>query len=144
MGNIKIPLEEVLLREYSEAQNSARHHDKLLWVVTSIIISGMIILIGQIVACGCEIDKLIITYVGFFGIILCFALLYFAIDFRRIKNFHYDRCKEIANNIQKNYGDNRIMKQPSKGEQWYVYLLVIILLIQLWVIILLTTWHICF
>lgn len=115
---------------YKESLNSARHHDTLLWTVTSIIISANIVLLGLVIDkinSDCQI-KLITSFVVIFAIILCFSLIYLAYDFRRLKKFHYEKAKEMT---EKNNKD-----QPEGGKQWYVYLFIMTILIILWLIIL--------
>jgi len=75
----------ILLKEYSESQNSAQFHDNLLWVVTSIILAGVLAMIGLMANNFLTLDNLVISSIAIFGIILSICLGIFTHEFRKIK-----------------------------------------------------------
>ena len=133
---------DVLLKEHSEHSKSAQHHDNLLWTVTSIIFSGMIILIGLLVDNLHNTNKLLLTYISVFGIILSIGLYYFAKDFRRIKKFHYDRCKDIGEKIRADSKDNNVLKAPEGGGQWCFFKFILIMIGIGWFLLILEIWKV--
>ena len=129
----------ILLKEYSESQNSAQFHDNLLWVVTSIILAGVLAMIGLMANNFLTLDGLVRSLIAIFGIILSICLWIFAHEFRKIKKVKYGRCKDIEKQIRTILKEDEVMLQHSlteEGKQQYVYYFVIIALIIFWLIIL--------
>lgn len=120
---------EILLKEYSETQNSAQFHDNLLWTVTSIILAGMFAAIGFLINNLLSLDKAVISLFVIFSIILIMCLGIFSNEFRKIKNSKYRRCKDIEKQIRILANDSGVMLQHSsieEGKQKYAYNLLLI------------------
>lgn len=95
---------EILLKEYEKAQDSAEHHDKLLWTVTSIIFAALSVLFGFIIKYLTEVKYELITILAsFFGLVLCIALWIFIENFRYYKNISYYRCNIIEIKLRMNH-----------------------------------------
>lgn len=139
---------DILLKEYSEAQDSAQFHDNLLWVVTSLILTGNMVMIGLIagnltVGISPSFDrfKIVIPLIAGFSIVLTVALIIFAREFRRIKKSKYDRCKRIEEQVRELVEDGEIMWQHSstpQTQQGPLYYLMLVALIAFWGLVLLS------
>jgi nitrate/nitrite transporter NarK len=127
---------EILLKEYEKAQDSAQHHDLIFWQTASILIGGMLILLGGIVSDRFFPKKsFIIFFISLFGIAMCLYLL----KSYRIKRDQcqrkYGRCHEIEGllGIKQHIGEK---EKPTLSD----YLLVIVsFLLFIWFIILAST-----
>lgn len=89
-------IEQILLVEYGKAQDSAEHHDTLLWAAISLIVTGMGALVGFSLraspAAGRPADKL---FFAICGLVLSVLLCFFVWTFAALRNQKYKRCKEI-------------------------------------------------
>ena len=87
---------QALLVEYTAAQNSAQHHDSLVWTTTGMIWSAELVLIGFVIQ-SIDRPKFIIAIIAayFLAITLLVYLWKTMNSFRQIRNQKYDRCKEI-------------------------------------------------
>ena len=125
----------ILLSEYQKAQDSAEHHDNLVWTVSSIIIAGMLVLIGlSLDNLANQSLRFLISSIAIFGIILSIFLWKFKYSFKIIKNQKYARCKEIEKNLEmKQHRESKY----SERVQTKFYRIILILFILIWIIILL-------
>ena len=129
---------EVLLVEYQSAQESAQHHDNLVWTVTSIIWGGMLVLFGFVLG---NLDKAnlrhVLTLLSILGIVLTIAVWGFALQLGDVRRQKYIRCKTI----EELFGmcQHRELKY-AKGSQGLVYGIVMMLFIIVWLIVLLMVW----
>lgn len=90
------PSENTLLVEYKQAQQSAEHHDRLLWTVSSLILAGMASLLGFVLRISDPPKKDWRVAVGAFaGLLLCYLLYFFMESFAKYRNQKYNRCKVI-------------------------------------------------
>ena len=91
---------QALLVEYDKAQDSAQHHDSLVWTSVSFIFGGMLVLLGFVLN---SLDKLgpndVLYAVSGLGIGLTLAAIMIAFQFNRITRFKYDRCRVIEKQI---------------------------------------------
>jgi len=103
----EMELDDIELTIYQKAQDSAEHHDKLLWTVTSIMWAGNLALLGFIlnnmVSLLSSHDnhysyKVLLTLCSSLGIILMICVKKFAYQFNAIKNEKYEICKQLENN----------------------------------------------
>lgn len=87
---------EVLLLEYQAAQESAQHHDNLVWTVTALIWGGMLVLFGFVLG---NLDnaslRLILILLSIIGIVLTIAVLVFTLQYNSVTRQKYQRCKTI-------------------------------------------------
>jgi hypothetical protein len=91
---------QALLVEYEKAQDSAQHHDSLLWTSVSFIFGGMLVLLGFVLdSLDKKEAKSILWIVSVLGILLTVVAVLIAFQFNRVKQFKYDRCREIEEQI---------------------------------------------
>ena len=77
------PIDPALLVEYEKAQDSAQHHDTLVWTVVSFIFSGMLVLLGFVVS---SLDKPqlkdVLYAVSGLGVLVTLAAILIALQFK--------------------------------------------------------------
>lgn len=124
------PCHETLLVEYQKAQDSAQHHDSLLWTSASIIFGAMLVLLGFVVDnIGKQDVKQIMYFVSSLGILLTICTTIFAFQFNAIKRFKYKRCKEI----EKLLGAQQHQDVPhSKFSQRLALVIIALLFLFVW------------
>ena len=126
---------DILLVEYQKAQDSAEHHDNLVWTISSIILSGMLVLIGfSLNFLSDPTFKSLILPIVILGILLTIFLWILQSDFRSIRIQKYERCKKIEEKLG--------MEQHTKlkyatGIQTKMYKGILIMLILIWILVLL-------
>jgi hypothetical protein len=92
------PTPEALLVEYQSAQDSAQHHDNLVWTTTGIIWGSSLILLGFVItSLNTPPLKLVITASSILGLLLCIYVWLAALQFASVRNQKYSRCKKISN-----------------------------------------------
>lgn len=106
------PDNQELLVEYQSAQNSAQHHDSLIWNVTNIFLAASLVLFGFILASfdNHNIDKCILEILSYFGIFVIIYAYSCALHLACIRDQKYERCKEIEKIIG--------FKQHSELKHW--------------------------
>ena len=135
MENQKEPLDnDILLVEYQSAQESAQHHDNLVWTVTSIIWGGMLVLLGLVLG---NLDnsklRLILFSLSILGIVLTIAVWIFALQLNSVKRQKYQRCKDLEKLLH--MFQHTELKYCS-GLQRIIYGIVTILFIIAWIVVL--------
>ena len=129
---------EVLLVEYQAAQESAQHHDNLIWTVTALIWGGMLVLFGFILG---NLDnanlRFILILLSIIGIALTIAVLVFTLQYNSVTRQKYQRCKTIELLLGMRQ-HNELKYTP--GLQKIIYNIITILLIIAWLIIFWTVW----
>jgi hypothetical protein len=130
---------EVLLVEYQAAQESAQHHDNLIWTVTTILWSATLVLFGFVLG---SLDKPnlrpILIFLSILGIILTIAVWGFALQFNSVKRQKYNRCKTIERLL--GMRQHRELKF-SAGWQRIIYGIVTMLFIIVWVKVFVMVWN---
>ncbi len=127
------------LVEYQAAQDSAQHHDNLLWTSSSIMWAGSLVLLGFVFN---QIEKsslsFVITVSSALGILLSLTAGFIAFQNNLVKNHKYDRCKEI----EKMYGlkQHSGLPYPLKGVQRLLHLLITVAFLVAWVWVLNTVY----
>jgi len=123
-----------LLVEYSAAQNSAQHHDSLVWTTIGLIWSAELVLLGFVIQ---TINNSQITSVIIMACVLALVLLFFLLityfSFRNIRTQKYRRCKEIEKIL--NLKQHTTLKQQEKVGL-ITFSIVMISFITTWVYIL--------
>ena len=91
---------KALLVEYSAAQNSAQHHDTLVWNSIGLIWSAQLVLLGFIIQGS---NDMLNPKITLFACVLALVLLIYLcisyFSFRKIRNFKYQICKEIEKEL---------------------------------------------
>ncbi len=138
--------DELLAIEYQKAQDSAEHHDSLLWNVTSIMWAGNLVLFGFIINYIKDnnlnyIFRILLLSICFLGIAFVWCLGEFASAFRSVRNQKYDRCKKIEKELNKRtvcelkYITQHTNLEYTKGSQKGLYDNLNLFFIIVWIII---------
>jgi len=124
------PTDEQLLVEYQTAQDSAHHHDNLIWSITSIMWGASLVLLGFIIqaATNPALASLIVA-ATVLGILLNLCVLIAAFQLNSVKNQKYDRCKEIEGRF--GLRQHRTV-QYARGVQRVFYVLVTVVFLIAW------------
>jgi len=130
------PSTDDLRVEYQAAQDSAQHHDSLVWSVTSVIWGGSLILMGFILAASKE-DSLrpVLIVLSLLGIVLTIGVWAFALQLNAVKRHKYARCKEIEAVLH--LRQHSTLRWAS-GSQRVVYGIIMVLFLAAWAVILWT------
>lgn len=133
------PIDPALLVEYEKAQDSAQHHDTLVWTVVSFIFSGMLVLLGFVVS---SLDKPqlkdVLYAVSGLGVLVTLAAILIALQFNSIKRFKYERCREI----EKLWGGRQHKDVPYRaGSQRIGLLIISFVFFAVWVIVICHVWR---
>ena len=95
---------EVFLIEYQAAQDSAQHHDNLVWTITSLNWVGSAVLMGFVLGKMDSANTLFAKYplllISIVGIALTGCLWRWAYQMRCVKLAKYQRCKVIENLLE--------------------------------------------
>ena len=87
------------LVEYQKAQDSAEHHDTLVWNITSLNWVGSALLMGFVLnglsTAQCLSQKIALIVVSLVGIVLASLIWRWVYQMRGLKVAKYDRCKEL-------------------------------------------------
>jgi hypothetical protein len=130
------PTPEALLVEYQAAQDSAQHHDNLVWTTTGIIWGSSLVLLGFVIAnLSTPLLRPIIIVVSILGLLLCAYVWLAAIQFRSIRFHKYRRCKEIERmlNLQQHW------TLPYRERIQHTFYAIIMLAFMIaWLVVLLT------
>lgn len=117
-----MPDKDVLLVEYQKAQDSAEHHDQLLWVAVGLLASGMAVLLAIPPGHRQPCDSLWARfYPPVFGLLLSLLLFYMVYSFSSIRRQKYDRCKVIEGIL--GMEQHSKLKFPQPRQRHVVYAL---------------------
>jgi len=139
---------EHLIVEYQAAQNSAQHHDVLVWSVTSVVWAANLVLLGFVVnhfGKDNPLPKVFLGWIIGLGIFLDLMGWIIARQLRAVKNFKYERCKVIEARFGlKQHTD---LKKWLKEHTWltslkqnYMYSIMMLAFIAAWVIVFWMLW----
>lgn len=152
---------EAYLIEYQMSQQSAEHHDTLLWTSTGIIWAANFVLFGlisdNIFKEASLQHKCLLTLISSVAIIINAAMLALAYSFRRIRLLKYKRCQRIEKRFglwQHRWTKNKSRQKkdkPISPRWWYkikkgcgfqtcIYWSISIIFILVLIIILIVTW----
>ncbi len=141
-SNSKCSSLQIWLAEYEAVQQSAQHHDLLLWSVTSIIWAGNLVILGFIISNirnACLLFVVIMVFI--LGIAMIFSVWKFMSQFHAIKKQKYERCKIIEKIIEDEFGiairQHRDVEW-SEGSQKTIYGVLTILFIITWAMVFIT------
>jgi len=102
----------IAIEEYKAAQDSAQHHDDLLWKATALIWGGNFVLLGFVEnALRTCPHRLVIPLTCILGLVFTVAGRKVVYLYNSLNNVKYKRCKEI----EANFG----MKQHLMTENSY-------------------------
>jgi hypothetical protein len=127
---------ERLAIEYQKAQDSAEHHDNLLWTVTSIIWAGNLVLLGLVLDSIKNIDlRIVLIILSVFGILLVISMFLIAILLGNVKRQKYKRCKELEEIL--GFKQHKELKYPN-CLQTLLYFFITIIFIIVWIAVMVT------
>lgn len=121
---------QYFLIEYEKAQDSAQHHDNLIWSVSTLTWGVSSVLLGFVLT-SLETMKYRILLLLFcvLGIFIILCAWYFTIQFRSIRGQKYKRCKELEEVFSFTQHTNLIHPQ---GSQIKLYSAVMVLFLLTW------------
>ena len=124
--------------EYQKAQDSAEHHDNLLWTVTSIIWAGNLVLLGFVLNNITDPNlRFFLTLLSILGIILVTCMCVFAFLFTSIRNQKYERCKRLEETLK--FTQHNALKCP-KYVQRILSTIIDVAFILIWVSVICIIW----
>ena len=135
------PTDDDRRTEYKASQQSAEHHDNLVWQVSSIMWAANSLLIGfSLQGIHDKMPRLLISVMAILGIAMIICVWIFALQFNDLKRQKYERCK----NLERILGmtQHTDTKWPA-GFQLILYGLLMTLFIAVWIVILCTMYCHC-
>jgi len=112
---------KILLVEYQQAQDSAHHHDRLLWTVVGSLLAGQAVLFGFAVGGGkTRPDPQIQTYCATLGLALSLFVVITVHSLASYRNQKYSRCREIERQLGMKQHLNVTTPWPSQRKVFYV------------------------
>ena len=126
-------INEYLLVEYEKAQDSAQHHDNLIWSVSTLTWGVSSVLLGFVLT-SLETMKyrMLLMLFCVLGIFIILCAWYFTVQFRSIRGQKYKRCKELEKIFSFNQHSNLMHRQ---GSQIILYSAVMVLFLSTWVMV---------
>ncbi len=137
---------EIIAVEYQKAQDSAEHHDSLVWTTTSIIWGASLVLLGfvlQAITPGKESPlihiKILMTLICIFGIMLIRVVCKCMNIFAKVREKKYEKCKELE--LSLGFSQHRKMEYYPKGKmrllyvtitRWFYVIWVAVIIIGIW------------
>ncbi len=119
--------------EYQAAQNSAQHHDNLIWSLNGVVWAASLVLLGFLLKLTPDRSYLlIVTMVSILGILLIIKVWSYTFQLAKVKRDKYNRCKEIEEKL--GLQQHRTVKWPS-GRQKKLHSAVMILFILIWFVV---------
>ncbi len=129
---------ESALVEYQAAQESAHHHDNMLWATTNFMWTGSLILLGLILTQINEPSiRPLIILLGLLGIMLSVYVWVIALQFNSIKNQKYQRCKKIE--AIYNLKQHTTLRY-AKRSQRVIYAVIMTIFIISWTFVIWKVW----
>jgi hypothetical protein len=129
---------DILLCEYQAAQDSAQHHDGLVWSITSILWASSLVLMGFVLsAIGQPELRAAITLVGFVAVLLIFVLWGFARQLRSVKVQKYRRCIALERQLGM---EQHSHLEYSAGSQTAWYTVIMIAFVLIWLALMFFAW----
>lgn len=123
--------EDKFLTEYAKAQDSAEHHDNLIWVATGVAWTGNIVLFALAISkIGEPYFQHLIVITSTLGILIMITATILAVQLINVKNQKYDRCKKIEGVFQ---FEQHSQLRYHPGPQKISYLVTAFVFILLWI-----------
>jgi hypothetical protein len=132
------PTHDDLLVEYQAAQDSAQHHDQLVWSITSILWASSLVLLGLVLTAmrqpGLQVP---LTAAGLIALVLTTYLWRCARQLRAVKIQKYKRCVAIEREL--GLHQHSSLSYPS-GSQTAGYSVVMSLFMLVWLVVIVFVW----
>ena len=127
------PTPEQLLVEYQAAQNSAQHHDSLIWSINGVVWAGSLVLLGFTLQHAATTNlKYIVLLLSVVGILLNVKVWTFTYQLAKLKKQKYRRCKTIEKRL--GLRQHRDVRWAS-GRQKCFYSVVMAAFIIVWMVV---------
>jgi membrane protein DedA with SNARE-associated domain len=127
------PTPEYLLVEYKAAQDSAQHHDTLIWSITSVVWGASLLMLGFLLGRVSDPSlKHIVVLISALGILLNVKVWIYTYQLSSVKIQKYDRCKAIERQL--GLQQHSTLRYPA-GRQKVLYSIVMVLFIILWIVV---------
>ena len=129
---------EALLVEYQAAQESAQHHDNLVWTVTALIWGGMLVLFGFVLGNLDNVNlRFILILLSIIGVALTIVALVFTLQYNSVMRQKYQRCKTIERLFgMRQHND---LKYSSKVQK-IIYKIITVLFLIAWFTVFWLAW----
>lgn len=119
---------------YQSAQQSAEHHDAMLWEVTYIVWGSTTLLLGFVLEAINEEPLLSLITAGF-SIFITVLSVFFAMSFRKIRNNKYAVCKRIEQDMNMKWKQHSELDTPIGTQtRWYCATAIALILVWLCVV----------
>ncbi len=129
---------DVFLVEYQKAQDSAEHHDSLVWTVTSIIWTGNLVLLGFVLSSLAKPNtQRLLTVPCILGAVLVICVFILAVSFGWVKRQKYQRCKSLEERWD--FQQHRQLRYP-KRLQTILYIIVTLAFLVIWGVVISVVW----
>jgi 4-amino-4-deoxy-L-arabinose transferase-like glycosyltransferase len=127
---------EALLVEYQAAQDSAQHHDSLVWTTTGIIWGAGLVLIGFVIENMNDPRlKVSIIATSVLAILLLVYLWVMALTLGSVRNQKYARCKEIEKVFQ--FEQHSKLRYPNRSGRIFYGVIMVVFIVS-WILIIIT------
>jgi hypothetical protein len=106
---------------YELSQQSAEHHDTLLWEVTYIIWGSTTLLLGFVLE-AIKNEPLLCFVTAVFSLFITLMVWRLTLSFVKVRNYKYDICKQIENSLGmpwKPHGDLDSHYPRGVQTKWY-------------------------
>ena len=128
--------------EYQTAQESAHHHDQLIWTTAGIVWGASLVLLGFVLSgLAEESGRVVRTAIASFGLILICVVWRFMLVWRAVRNRKYEVCwsiEELPGFQQKHH--SREKRDYPRGTMTKWYGVVSVLFIGVWLMVIIGLW----
>jgi hypothetical protein len=109
------------LAEYAAAQESAQHHDNLIWTTTGIIWAGNFVLLGFIAnAVSTGYAGAFVPLASLLGLLLTGSVWRMVFVWKQVMNVKYQRCRELEVDLQMHqHRDVEAVYPRAEMRIWY-------------------------
>jgi len=122
------------LGEYTAAQESAHHHDSLIWTTTALIWAGNFVLLGFIVnAVSLGQPGLFVPLASILGLVLTLGVWRIVYVWNHVKNVKYKRCRELEPHLRM-WQHRDVEAAYPRGEMRLWYSLVSLAFLIAWLV----------
>lgn len=133
--------ENRFLTEYSKAQDSAEHHDNLIWTATGVIYAANVALLIFVIKKDTLINhRITSTLLGLLGMLMIVCVWLLSDTLIALKKRKYKRCKELEDKFGFEQHRNESKNYPS-GRQRLVYNLCMGMFFFVWGVVLTLIWN---
>jgi hypothetical protein len=111
--------EKLALITYQQAQQSAEHHDTLLWEVTYIVWGSTTLLLGFVLE-AIKTQPRLCFVTAVLSIFVTIMVLVLALSFRKVRNVRWKTCHQIESDLGMQWLHRKKITQEGVQTRWYV------------------------